>query len=110
VRRISGDSHWDAERIVADSDREYLAVSEVWIAPFQYSDCALGEIDLHDTTVEKVRTQNPVDRLVTAVAKRAEVDRQDRFWKSNTAAYRRQIVHAISKGSPIDALHNLSSA
>jgi len=55
VRRISGDSHWDAERIVADSDREYLAVSEVWIAPFQYSDFALGEIDLHDTTAEKSR-------------------------------------------------------
>jgi len=64
---ISGDSHWNAERIVAHSDRKYLAICEGRIALFQYSDSALGEIDLHDTAAEKVDTQNPVDRLLTAV-------------------------------------------
>ena len=97
VRRISGDSHWDAERVVAHSDRKYLGICEVWIVLFQYSDSALGEIDLYDTAEEKVHPQNPIDTLVTAVAKRAEVDSQDRFWKSYTAAFRLQIVCAISK-------------
>jgi hypothetical protein len=86
LRWISGDSHWDAEGIVAHSDRKYLAVCEVWIALFQYSDAALAEIDLHDTAPEKVDTQNPVDRLVTAVAKRVEVESHDRFCKSYTAS------------------------
>jgi streptogramin lyase len=110
LRWISGDSHWDTERIVAHSDRKYLAVCEVWIALFQYSDSALGEIDLHDTAAEKVDAQNPIDRLVTAVAKRAEIDSQDRFWKSYTAACRLQIVYAISKALPIHALHSLPIA
>src|SRR4029077_6992682 len=79
LRWISGDSHWDAERIVTHSDRKYLAVCEVWIALCQYSDSALAEIDLHNTASKKVDTQNPIDRLVTAVTKRAEVDSQDRF-------------------------------
>jgi hypothetical protein len=61
LRWISGDSHWDAERIVAHSDRQYLAVCEVWIAFFQYSDSAPGEINLHDTAAEKVDTKNPID-------------------------------------------------
>ena|ERR1700730_10989348 len=72
------------------------------------ADSALGEIDLHDTATEKVDTQNSVDRPLTTAAKRAEIDRQDRFWKSDAAGYRLQIGHAISKTLPIDALHCLS--
>jgi hypothetical protein len=65
---------------------------------------------LHDTVAEKVDTQDPIDRPVTALAERAEVDSQDRFWKSYTAAYRLQIVYAISKALPIYALHYLPIA
>jgi hypothetical protein len=62
---------------------------------------------LHDTATKKVDTQNPIDRLLTASAKRAEVDSQDRFWKSYTTACRLQIIYAISKALPIHALHCL---
>jgi hypothetical protein len=65
---------------------------------------------LHDPAAEKVDTQNPIDRLVTALAERTEVDSQDRFWKSYTAAYRLQIVYAISKTLPVHALNYLSIA
>jgi hypothetical protein len=65
---------------------------------------------LHDTVAEKVDAQDPIDRLLTAVAKRAKVDSQDRFWKSYTSAYRPQIVYAISKALPIHALHYLPIA
>ena len=72
---ISGDSHRDAECIVAHFDRKYLAVCENWIALSKYPDSALSEIDLHDAAAEKVDTQNPIDRLLTTAAQRAEVDR-----------------------------------
>ena len=72
---ISGDSHWDTKRIVADSDRKYLAIWEVWIAFFQYSGSAIIVVDLHNMASEKVDTQNPVDMPLTTAAQRAKIDR-----------------------------------
>jgi hypothetical protein len=65
---------------------------------------------LNNTVAEKVGTQNPVHGLLTAVAQRAEVYSQDRFWKIYAGAHRMQIAHLKSKALPIYAKHYLPIA
>jgi len=97
---ISGDSHRDAECIVAHFDRKYLAVCEVWDRTFSSIPTLPSvEIDLHDVAAGKSRHPESHRQAVSQVplsVRRSTA--KDRSWKSYTTAYRLQIVYAISNG------------
>ena len=62
---------------------------------------ALG--DLHSSVTLLIHTQVRED-AISLYGFFLEVDSQDRFWQNDTAGYRLQIVHAISKVLPIHPL------
>jgi hypothetical protein len=65
---------------------------------------------LYNAASKKVGTQNAVDWLITTGANVAQVDRQNRFWQSDTARYRPERVDAIGKRRPVDALYCLATS